>query len=501
MKFLIASVIGGIIGYLTNWIAIKMLFRPYEEKRIFGIKVPFTPGLIPKEKSRIAKSVGNAIGEHLLSSEIIIKSLCSKNMNNRLKIWIRQKVHSLITTKKTLEDKFKEFLGYKYENFAIGLNTNLTNLTINNLTNEKNKDKIKGFIKFKVDKILALNGNDITSSYIYKKTKESLIDNTNKYLETEDFKYSLKNLIIENVQNKKVLNNKISDIVPNNLSSSMKVYIYRNRDNLSDYLNEMIKKEENINKIKDILKEVINNNVNSLMAMFVDVNSISDKTIIFLQEYIQREETKEQIVDFINKSMDKILDRKIQDIIKDIPQNNKDLIINEIVDILLKNFKTTGAVFGVIEKIEGYIQKKNSLNDIIRKINVDPYKLINNSIDKFIYSENFQVIINNLISDVIENFMNTPICELTKGNEEGILSTSYEMVKSIYNKFIENQAEELISILDISRIVEDRINEFDVYLAEEIILEISSKELKAITWLGGLLGAVIGLLSPLLSKI
>jgi len=38
-------------------------------------------------------------------------------------------------------------------------------------------------------------------------------------------------------------------------------------------------------------------------------------------------------------------------------------------------------------------------------------------------------------------------------------------------------------------------------LAEEIILEISSKELKAITWLGGLLGALIGILSPILSKI
>ncbi|NFE68483.1 DUF445 family protein, partial [Clostridium sporogenes] len=59
----------------------------------------------------------------------------------------------------------------------------------------------------------------------------------------------------------------------------------------------------------------------------------------------------------------------------------------------------------------------------------------------------------------------------------------------------------VISILDIASIVEDRINEFDVYLAEEIILEISSKELKAITWLGGLLGALIGILSPILSKI
>ncbi|MET7056281.1 DUF445 family protein, partial [Clostridium botulinum] len=143
MKFLIASIIGGIIGYLTNWIAIKMLFRPYEEKRIFGMKVPFTPGLIPKEKTRIAKSVGNAIGEHLLSSEIIVKSLCSENMNNRLKIWIRQKVYSLIITKKTLEDKFKEFLDYKYDYFINALKASLSKLTINNLKNEKNRDKIK----------------------------------------------------------------------------------------------------------------------------------------------------------------------------------------------------------------------------------------------------------------------------------------------------------------------------------------------------------------------
>lgn len=81
------------------------------------------------------------------------------------------------------------------------------------------------------------------------------------------------------------------------------------------------------------------------------------------------------------------------------------------------------------------------------------------------------------------------------------MNTSYQIVKNVYNRFIENQAEEVISILDISSIVEDRINEFDVYLAEEIILEISSKELKAITWLGGLLGALIGILSPILSKI
>ncbi|NEZ76819.1 DUF445 family protein [Clostridium botulinum] len=501
MKFLIASIIGGIIGYLTNWIAIKMLFRPYEEKRIFGMKVPFTPGLIPKEKTRIAKSVGNAIGEHLLSSEIIVKSLCSENMNNRLKIWIRQKVYSLITTKKTLEDKFKEFLDYKYDYFINALKASLSKLTINNLKNEKNRDKVKQIIKIKLDKILSLKGNHITNNYIYKQIKRGLINNTNEYLKSNNFKEVLKSLIIENIKDEEVLNKKIGNIIPNNFTSNIKVYVYRKKDNLSNYINEMLKEEGNINKLKNILREVINNNVNSFMSMFIDVNAISDKTIVFLEGYLQREETKEEMVSLVNKSIDKILDTDLQDIIENIPENNKDVIVDETVDILCQKFQNTEMILEMIEKIESHFQGKNSLNDITEKININPYKFINSIIDKFIDSENFEAIINNLISDIIENFMKTPIYELTQGNEEGILNTSYQMVKNVYNRFIENQAEEVISILDISSIVEDRINEFDVYLAEEIILEISSKELKAITWLGGLLGALIGILSPILSKI
>lgn len=49
--------------------------------------------------------------------------------------------------------------------------------------------------------------------------------------------------------------------------------------------------------------------------------------------------------------------------------------------------------------------------------------------------------------------------------------------------------------------VEDEINRFDVAFAEEIIIEIANKELKAITWLGALLGGIMGMLSPLLQLI
>jgi len=62
-------VLGGIIGYFTNDVAIKMLFRPYRAIYIAGRRVPFTPGLIPRNQERLAQNISNTIMGSLLTPE------------------------------------------------------------------------------------------------------------------------------------------------------------------------------------------------------------------------------------------------------------------------------------------------------------------------------------------------------------------------------------------------------------------------------------------------
>ena len=45
MDWILEPFIGAVIGCFTNFIALKMLFRPYQEVKIFGRKLPFTPGM------------------------------------------------------------------------------------------------------------------------------------------------------------------------------------------------------------------------------------------------------------------------------------------------------------------------------------------------------------------------------------------------------------------------------------------------------------------------
>jgi len=75
LDIIIPPLLGSIIALSTNWLAIKMLFRPHRAKYIFGLRVPFTPGLIPKERNRLATKMAEAISTRLLTPEVLAAEL------------------------------------------------------------------------------------------------------------------------------------------------------------------------------------------------------------------------------------------------------------------------------------------------------------------------------------------------------------------------------------------------------------------------------------------
>jgi uncharacterized membrane protein YheB (UPF0754 family) len=76
--------VGAFIGYLTNMIAIKMLFRPLNPWRIFGLRVPFTPGVIPAKRQDLAVNIGEMVGEHLLTSKEVGQALANESFQTHL---------------------------------------------------------------------------------------------------------------------------------------------------------------------------------------------------------------------------------------------------------------------------------------------------------------------------------------------------------------------------------------------------------------------------------
>ena len=103
-----APLIGAVIGYATNYIAVKMMFRPLNPVKLGKYTLPFTPGIIPKGKPRLARAIGNVIETSLLSKDILEETLLSDEMKAKVSQGVHQSLiklqddernlHELITT-------------------------------------------------------------------------------------------------------------------------------------------------------------------------------------------------------------------------------------------------------------------------------------------------------------------------------------------------------------------------------------------------------------------
>ena len=151
--FLIVG-IGAMIGWITNYIAIKMLFRPYKEMNFLFFKIQ---GLIPKRRSEIAISIADTVQKELISLKDITSSLNADELE--------EKMGTVID--KILEEKLESEITKKFPMLAMFLSDEIIS-------------KIKSMIKTSI-----------------LENKETIINMFTSYLEE---KVDFKKIIIENVE-------------------------------------------------------------------------------------------------------------------------------------------------------------------------------------------------------------------------------------------------------------------------------------------------------------
>jgi len=98
LNIAIMSVVGGLIGWFTNFLAIKLMFRPFSP-----IKVPLLnfeiQGLIPKRRRELAASIGKTVEENLLSIEELLDRLIEGESKQEMVNQIKHKILEVVGTR------------------------------------------------------------------------------------------------------------------------------------------------------------------------------------------------------------------------------------------------------------------------------------------------------------------------------------------------------------------------------------------------------------------
>ena len=144
--YLLPPLIGAVIGGVTNDVAIRMLFRPYDAIRIAGWQLPLTPGLIPRERHHIAAAIADTFVAHVFSSEDVTELFLTDGVKQQL----QERVGELITRLGGMLEINDTML-----TMAKGMATNMLIAEIGKVAEQagSESDQIKQRIQAKIDNL------------------------------------------------------------------------------------------------------------------------------------------------------------------------------------------------------------------------------------------------------------------------------------------------------------------------------------------------------------
>lgn len=279
-SIIIRPLIGALIGYVTNWLAIKMMFKPLKPIKIGKFTLPFTPGIIPKNQSRLAESIADAISNNLLTEEDLKNNLLSEEIKEKLNNYLLSSFYKIEESETNIKDISIELIKEeKYNNITYNIKNYLSS-SIFDTVEKANlgkiianqieivaKEKVKGSILNligansiinSISKDIEITLNDYIKSNGELIIKDMVSKEIEKYTETPlstiASQISIdKNELIFSFENiyEKFISNKLPDILETiNISKIIK-----------NKINEMdIKELENI--IIKIMKKELNSLVN-----------------------------------------------------------------------------------------------------------------------------------------------------------------------------------------------------------------------------------------------
>ncbi|MFP3089797.1 DUF445 domain-containing protein [Treponema sp. TIM-1] len=98
LGWLLPPLVGALIGYITNAVAIKMLFRPLRGIIFWGIRLPFTPGILPRQRYKLADSIGTMVERELFTAEIIKARLHHPDVQEYIRESLAHYTEQILTT-------------------------------------------------------------------------------------------------------------------------------------------------------------------------------------------------------------------------------------------------------------------------------------------------------------------------------------------------------------------------------------------------------------------
>lgn len=516
MGFVAPPFIGAFIGYLTNKVAIRMLFRPLRPWRIFGIRIPMTPGVIPTKRHELALNIGEMVGEHLLTSEEIGKALTKEKFQDHLLGLIKERVGAVLhrdlgPLPSLIPEKFNS-----YFDVAVRAITYQTRESVHKfIRSEEFSVKVERYIDTKYGRILKNDLNSVLSeeerqvSYQFiEKSLSRMLTSPTMDQWVADFVYAKVHEIIEEEKS-------LHDILPASSREFLLKTVEDQTPHLLVKLAEILEDQDVRDRIVRAACRWIQDFVGSLGPMaamvggFLNMETVESKIHEYLLEkkeditkWLQNEEVRGRVADVVRERCAQALSVPLVHLLKEDREAKISGTCDKIgAQILaaLREKKTAHALSLMIrDNIEAHIQSGavtlgEILNDLFGTRGKDRFgDWMRQEGLSLLRSKETVATIDSMLETMIGALLEKPVGRLSNILPAGVRDGMYLSIRKMASTMLATEVPGLVHSLNIKMVVTEKVDSLDLLKLERLLLSIMEEQFKYINLFGALLGFLIG---------
>ncbi len=503
-------VIATIHGYGAAWLAIWMLFHPYQPVKLFGITV-WPQGMIPRHRARLAESIGNAVGNELVSQQTVFDALFETS-------FFQSKVEDFVGvyTKDMLAKVYPSFIDALPAQARAPILDTISALQYRvaeyiaaMLKSEETTEAVAVFVDRQIDELLTHRVGDTLSEDQFSRIIKFIRERFERLVNEEGFEKKINNVVAGRLEELARSNETLAEtftpetgaFIKERIDSQVPPIVHHLADiatsqNTRKQIGALIKREvddyyEHLSLIKKIFisRERIHREVDEL------VNKTLPKRI---EEYLRGPAFEQEAEAFLNATIDNVLARPLNVLVGQIESDKFDSIKQQITSRILELAKSEGLSTSVSTYVREAIEpfRPQTLGAALQHIDPDSIRRAKHFLTKnlvgLLARDDTARTINLILSSQIERLLVKPIGRLGDHMSQYSMERASKALVARITAAARQRLPSAIAEFDVGGLVRKKVADYPIEKLEALVLSVAQHHLKTIELFGAVIGFFIG---------
>ena len=487
-----------------------MLFHPYKPVKFLGITV-WPQGMIPRHREKLAQSIGNAVGNELVSQQTVFDALFETSFfQNKVEDFVGAYTNELLSrVYPSFIDALPSQARAPILDTISALQFRLAEYIAEMLRSEETAGAIQKFVDKQVDELLERRVGDMVNDESVDRVLNFVEQHLQRLIATDGFETKVRDFVSGRLDELARSNATLAETFTPDTIAFIKDRIDQQVPPIVHHLADIATSQSTRKQIGGLIKLEVDQYYEQLSLfkkIFIsrerihrEVDELVNKTLPKrVEEYLRGPAFEQEAEAFLNASIDNVMARPLDELAGQIDsirfEDLKSQISNRLVEIIRSEALSTSVSIQVTDAIDRL--RPQTLGAVMQQLDSNSASqaksFLSRSLLSLLARDDTARTINAILSAQIERLLIAPIGRLGDHVSQNAMQRASSALVERITLAARERLPVAIAEFDVGGLVRKKVSDYPLAKLEELVLSVAQHHLKTIELFGAIIGFFIG---------